>query len=109
MDKHSPTPWEWQLYNHNRIALRDANECDIISDFEGINDLFGGGESTKEEQEANADFICKAVNNHDRLVDRLRFLFDFVEVNYKFSGMPKGWGTSEQRTELVTLLKELEG
>ena len=33
-----------------------------------------GGHATKDEAEANAEMICKAVNNHDKLVDMLSSL-----------------------------------
>ncbi len=37
-----------------------------------------GGHATKDEAEANAEMICKAVNNHDKLVVALRKLTRIV-------------------------------
>lgn len=40
--------------------------------------MFSAYGSTKEEAEANAALICKAVNNHDKLVEALKYALNII-------------------------------
>ena len=73
MTDHTPTPW--QIDDDLIMTVVDDIPDDIIC------------EKTKERPiradnwDANAAFIVKAVNNHDALVDTLKFLLDVLEIS----------------------------
>lgn len=57
-----------------------------------------GGHATKDEAEANAEMIVKAVNNHDKLVDMLKLV---LKEKYRESN------GSIQNTEIETMAEQL--
>ncbi len=67
-NKHTKGEWKVRSFGampNKRITSQDDRTlCDMYSFSEGISD---------EEAETNAMFICKAVNNHYKLIETLEF------------------------------------
>lgn len=75
--KYTPTPW--------KVRRDEAGETDIITDepspwsicvMQECCDERGFGDDT--EDRANAEFIVKAVNSHEALVDACKFVKSFL-------------------------------
>ena len=79
-DKHTPTPWN---------VIIDDKLIYIDSDLDNICDLYHFGFAsipvTKDNAEANAQFIVKACNAHDKLVEALEDMvkvFEYCSADY---------------------------
>ena len=70
-DEHSPVPWA-----DDTGFINDANGTTICT-VDG-SAWIGGITTTYETDKANAEFLVKAVNNHDKLVEALeRIIFGY--------------------------------
>jgi len=78
--RHTPTPWEVDNNNgaHGTCTIRHfrtSADGSFKAPFgEAIADLMG----SSPEREANADFIVRAVNSHEAMVEALKTLVDIV-------------------------------
>lgn len=74
--KHTTTPWDYHFgedYSEifrSKKRSRDITICQLDASYES---------------QANAQFICRAVNSHDDLVEALTHAMTFLE------SLPKGW------------------
>lgn len=77
--KHTPTPWE--IVEHT--AINDVKEYRVFSGYDEIavcrNTVGGIVAVTQLPVEANAAFICRAVNCHDELLDVLVRVMNEIE------------------------------
>ncbi len=103
MSEHTALPW---------MTVTDGKLIYIDSDLDNICDLYHNTTSlnicTKMNAEANAAFIVKAVNNHDKLVDALEHanaLLIIVSDKLKFKS---GDSILEVISRNQALLKELK-
>ena len=78
--RHTPLPWELHAegagYNSVQACQPDSSErgcCPIVESF-----VLG---RTREEAEANAAFIVRAVNNHEALLAALKFCRNVLMAN----------------------------
>lgn len=94
---HTPTPWavEKNSVNAENGSVVSIAECGFSVPGQSWS---GTDYSTKEHQAANAEFIVRACNSHDQLVETVRKLLR--EVGDK--------GRPNVRTEAIKLLKELD-
>lgn len=78
METHTNTPWTIGEYSHPdyELSLAIFNEKDIEDPFADVSPIcvitplkFKG-----EQDQANAEFIVKACNNHDKLVEGLKVI-----------------------------------
>jgi hypothetical protein len=79
MSKHTPTPWRVTEHERNdeSIAL-----C-IHSDAMGMPICRLGGNISQINVEANAEFIVRAVNSHDKLVEAAERLLATLDAHLK--------------------------
>lgn len=85
---HTPAPWYWAVnLNTDRLVTirRDDADGDVIAT---LNLPFVIG-NRQVAMEANAKFICRAVNSHDDLLAALRGLFGAVASNYPATLRPE--------------------
>lgn len=101
---HSPTPWR---VNYTEIhgkrygppALRSAFVDRDVEEYRAIRTGSGGARSYSrdlfrfdglDDDDANAAFIVRAVNNHDELVEALEYAKIFIEngIEFGFIHMP---------------------
>lgn len=80
------TKGEWFSEENNFFGNRKrVNVYDVIrsGDIEDVTTILviEGYTDNKDEFEANAAFICKAVNNYDSLLENLKRLVDRMEEN----------------------------
>lgn len=68
---HTPTPWSYQSDDSQLIR---NSKGDVICEVELPMNRERGYDTCNAEQEANAEFIVKAVNCHDELVEALKML-----------------------------------
>lgn len=64
---HTPTPWKWSQPFGEGFAYVDDTKHDNIEETGNICTVWSGNNNA----EANAAFIVRACNNHDRLVEAL--------------------------------------
>ncbi len=93
-DTHTPTPWTY----------RQRTTTDDLFVIEGENG-YGVGRTFSffDVDQANAAFIVKACNSHDKLVEALR------EMLAKFPATTGGTGQVDAREQARIVLNQLEG
>lgn len=74
MSEHTPTPWRVGPDNVNPFYIAAPDQG--MTAFVGIVPIPMQTGRTEAENRANAEFIVKAVNNHDALVKALEFFAD---------------------------------
>ena len=79
---HSPTPWRWDYYDDGERAEGlacgiDSSSGDVVMEYAGC------GSHRMKIAPADADFIVRAVNAHDALVEALRECLGYVESDYE--------------------------
>lgn len=67
--KHTPTPWKHKETEMHRHIIT-GKVSDGSEEIAEVNDLWVNPGTMK----ANAEFICKAVNNHDKLLSALKLM-----------------------------------
>lgn len=92
---HTPTPWATD-YNtrENRFQLR-SEKTGSFGHFHGWS---SDGVTTEEEDEANAEFIVRAVNSHQALVDALTKANNRI---WSYAQIHKGDGTSASENAMA--------
>jgi len=110
MSKHTPTPWTLgRISKHSQTAFIDAMHQDPDlkhvdwRDMIQCNGCYELPDKGIEKAEANARFVVKAVNYHERLREALRELLGRVENDAD----SKSWFLDEQ-AEARALLAELD-
>lgn len=92
MTEHFPTPWKIDPHSFSVYAADVPRGSPRVADMRGWGYLTGKGSGalglSDDEgiaaQKANAELIVKAVNNHETLLDALRFALEVME-SYAFS------------------------
>jgi len=77
--KHIPTPWAIQYSYEDGHHIGPDRYTTICTVRNGADDEEYGG---KEGELANAAFIVRACNSHDRLVRALQIALDYAKDNY---------------------------
>ena len=69
--KHTPTPWNYDITAGNSFSIYCEGTIKTIASvlFKDVNYM-----PNEKEAEANAKFIVKAVNSHDKLIEALKSL-----------------------------------
>src|SRR5882757_8376278 len=73
---HTPTPWtarDAEIYDFNGDPLRIDNAW--------IEDSFNNGDGFAEEGKANAEFIVRAVNSHEMLLEAAKLALVAIRYN----------------------------
>lgn len=71
--KHTPTPWNHKIAGLNHwICPTGGEESGHVAFIGGRDFLYK--DISQDLQEANAEFIVRACNNHDQLVDTLKLI-----------------------------------
>ena len=100
MSTHTPIPC-FSRENEERIYITTSFGPPYENKF-FIAKMLG---NTCEENEANAEFIAKSVNNHDMLVEALKLLVSVTEnVNDEFYDEGDGYIESNQSDELLNAI-----
>jgi hypothetical protein len=91
--KHAELPWRWHTNNTPHAIDIDAGcerICSIDLDVSGVmfnkDDRHDTPDNEVARRKANAEFIVKAVNNYDALVDVLERLFEHCAMIHKHWG-----------------------
>jgi hypothetical protein len=97
MTEHTPTPWDI-IAGDDYYITAEGYPKEFIGHFKG--DDNGGylavvGNRPKDFGEANAAFICKAVNNHAALVQALQALVDQVNDYERVNNLAPNPGRTE--------------
>jgi hypothetical protein len=104
--KHEPTPWHFNPdFNYEGNAVIQAKDNFHIATVNKFAESFGDGK-----HKANAAFIVKAVNNHEKLVEKLKALVNMIEFDAKQNDTNLGEIVLEEPvfTEAQALLEEIE-
>ncbi len=76
--KHTQLPWQFDREGYGALALN----ADVGKDWKHVGVISANGDGfvavTPEEAEANAEFIVRAVNNHDALLGWVEILADLL-------------------------------
>lgn len=75
MIKHSPLPWT--LSEQDAYEVRDTKRLIVAS-------VYRVGSPVLEE-ESNAEFICRACNNHDSLIEALQYWVDAAQNDDRYA------------------------
>lgn len=110
MTEHTPGPWSWTIHDSSAATLHGADDMlDHVLTVSPCKHCRGEewqwGACTNPTK-ANADFIVKAVNNHDALVGALRFILAFYEPGQRYLDT-EAWKVAEAGARRA--LKDAEG
>ncbi len=104
--KHTNTPWRVKFYDELKMksfAIYGANTTDNCPDCICEQTWSNINNNAAALLEANANFIIKAVNNHERLVNLIHKMSDLIESNC-------GWNeTGIFPEDVQEALKQIEG
>ena len=98
MNSHTPTPWK---YSKNSLQITGNNDHGCIVVELMMKRIYDNTDEI-EEMDANAEFICRAVNNHDALIHVIESLI--ILTNDIWSG--------EKQPEIIhaeDVLKQTKG
>lgn len=99
MNKHTPIPWHWSRHQQDRW-IYDHNHQQTICKMVSLHD-----NKSQAESQADMEFIVRACNNHERLVEALKHLRD--EAASRFDGIettPSEDKALEKATEVLASL-----
>ena len=78
--KHTPTPWKYTGDEDGDFVIWGAGDKDNwIANVGGVIQPVG---SIDPQEKANAEFIVKAVNSHESLIQLLKSAHEIIEVNW---------------------------
>jgi hypothetical protein len=105
MDKHTPTPWQYQWVrwmNDVDLKIVDHKTGRVLAILNKPTPFL-----TVDEQEANAEFIVRAVNAHDELVAALKQAL--TDIEFYCERAEENPDTDTTAIELRRVLAKAEG
>lgn len=95
MTEHTPTPWKTKKRESSIVAYVDLRKGEMQVLYTSWHSSIRASYPLKDEAIANMEFVVKAVNNHDDLVQALQALVDQVNDYERVNNLAPNPGRTE--------------